>query len=191
MAELALTMPAFDEEEVIAATVRELCAAFVDVDLQLVVVDNGSRDGTGAAIDGLVAEGLPVTKVHVPVNRGYGFGVRAGLAACDAPWVGFLCADGQVSGADVRALYAKAVGLSAPALVKVRRRFRKDGGDRKLVSVAYNLAANVLYGGLGSIDLNGNPKLLPGATLATMDLRSDDWLLDLELMRKARARGCP
>jgi hypothetical protein len=64
-----------------------------------------------------------------------------------------------------------------------------DGFTRKVVSVAYNALANLAYGGLGSIDINGTPKIFPRAYLARMRLESRDWFLDPEIMIKAKRLG--
>jgi hypothetical protein len=60
---------------------------------------------------------------------------------------------------------------------------------RKIVSVSYNLFARLLWPRLGSIDLNGTPKLVRRALLERLDLESHDWLLDPELMIKAHYLG--
>lgn len=191
--DLSLAVPCYNEEACIRGTAVDLCRAFAarGIDLELVLVDNGSTDRTGLVIDQLVAEGLPVVKVTVPINQGYGYGVIQGLGGCGGRWVGFLCADGQVDAEDVVRSYQVASRADRDVLVKVRRRFRMDGLDRKLVSVAYNGLAVGLFGGLGSLDLNGNPKLFPRRWLAPLDLQSHDWFLDPEIMIKAKALGLP
>ena len=64
-----------------------------------------------------------------------------------------------------------------------------DGAIRKVVSVIYNVSAAALFGGLGSIDINGNPKILPRDYLDRMYLQSKDWFLDAEIMIKAKQMG--
>lgn len=191
--DLSLAIPCYNEEACIDATARELIAAFSNkgFTLELVLVDNGSSDGTGAVIDGLISQGLPVLKVHVPINQGYGHGVLRGLAQCRGRWVGFICADGQVDAEDVCRLYQAGISAGGDVLVKVRRRFRMDGPRRKVISIAYNLGAASLFGGLGSIDINGNPKLFPSPWLERLELSSKDWFLDPEVMIKAKALGLP
>jgi glycosyltransferase involved in cell wall biosynthesis len=46
-----------------------------------VLVDNGSTDGTAAELDRLLPLYEFARRVDVPVNRGYGYGIRSGLAA--------------------------------------------------------------------------------------------------------------
>ena len=62
-------------------------------------------------------------------------------------------------------------------LGKVRRRFRMDGFKRKLVSIAYNGLVWILWPGLGSIDVNGTPKIVHRDVLARMQLQSRRWFL--------------
>jgi hypothetical protein len=81
--------------------------------------------------------------------------------------------------------------IKTPKLFKVRRRFRMDGFARKVVSIAYNMITAVIFPGLGSIDVNGNPKILPREYLDRMQLESQDWFLDAEIMIKARRLGLP
>lgn len=190
---LSLAVPCYNEEESLRNTATRLVQAFRErgLGLELVLVDNGSSDRTGAIIDELIAEGLPVVKETVAVNQGYGYGVLRGLARCRGPFVGFICADGQVESVDVAKLFEIAAHAKTPKLVKVRRRFRMDGLVRKIVSIGYNGFANLLFGGLGSIDINGNPKIFPRGYYERMNLISRDWFLDAEVMIKARRLKLP
>jgi len=189
--EFSLALPCYNEEKCLAETVHDLLRALQaqNVRAEVVLVDNGSHDGTGGVIDTLAAENLAVRKVRVPVNQGYGHGVLEGLRACRAPYVGFLCADGQVRADDVAHLCTVMQREGSTVLVKVRRRFRKDGLLRKVQSVIYNLVMSIVFGRMHSLDVNGNPKLFARAAYEKMNLRSDDWFLDPEVMIKARWLG--
>ncbi len=189
--DLSVVIPCYNEEDVIRNTVIRLAESFSqrNVNLELVVVDNGSTDKTGKIIDQLINEGLPVIKEVVKVNQGYGYGILRGLEPCRGKFIGFLCADGQVEAQDMVRVYEIAASSRTPKLVKVRRRFRMDGLGRKIVSIIYNLSAVAMFGGLGSIDINGNPKVVPREFLERMGLQSKDWFLDAEVMIKAKWLG--
>jgi glycosyltransferase involved in cell wall biosynthesis len=188
---LSLVVPCYNEEACLRQTACELVEAFTarGIPLQLVLVDNGSRDDTGRVIDELIARGLPVTKAVVPINRGYGRGILEGLKLCVAPLVGFICADGQVAASSTVEAYCLACAANGPTLTKVRRRIRQDSWKRKLISVAYNLGMQLVFGWLASLDLNGNPKILPREHVLAMALQSKDWFLDAELMIKSKHLG--
>lgn len=188
---VSFVMPCFNEEDCLGTTARDMLNAFdaASVPLELVLVDNGSRDRTGAIIEELIAEGRSVVKVTVPVNIGYGNGLLEGLKACTAPFVGYTCADGQVAAIEAVTTYHEAHGADGPVMAKVRRRFRKDSWRRKIVSILYNFGMQFVFGWLGSIDLNASPKVFPREALAPLQLSSKDWFLDPELMIKAKHLG--
>jgi glycosyltransferase involved in cell wall biosynthesis len=189
--ELSLVVPCYDEEESIPYTLPALCAAFARSGraLEIVAVDNGSRDRTGERLAELAARGLPVRVVRVEVNQGYGFGLLSGIPHARGTWVGFIPADGQVDAEDVVRLFEALAPCGPLTLGKVRRRFRMDGFKRKLVSIAYNALVWCLWPGLGSIDVNGTPKIVHREVLARMQLESKRWFLDPEILIKAHYLG--
>ncbi|MBL8230826.1 MAG: glycosyltransferase family 2 protein [Bryobacterales bacterium] len=188
---ISLVVPCYNEEDGLRNMVYRLVEAMQvnQVPCELVLVDNGSTDNTGHEIDEMLAEGYPIRKVTVRVNQGYGYGVLCGLAACEGDYVGFLCADEQVDAADVARLCRVALRSPSKRLYKVRRRFRMESFARQVVSFSYNLLARLVFGDLGSGDLNGNPKLFPRSSYEQMNLLSNDWFLDAEVMIKARKLG--
>src|SRR5581483_5057774 len=97
--ELSLVLPCYNEESCLERTVPPLAQAFREagVALELVLVDNGSTDGTSDVIERLIACGLPVIKGTVPVNQGQGLGMLTGFRLCRGRYIGYICADGQVA----------------------------------------------------------------------------------------------
>jgi glycosyltransferase involved in cell wall biosynthesis len=191
--DVSFIMPCYNEESVIAYTIPRLVKAFEQAGyrLELIACDNGSKDRTGEIIQRFVREGLPVVPHRVDVNQGYGFGVLDSIRRCSAPYVGIIPADGQVDAEDVVKVFESVSRANVPVIGKVRRRFRLDGFDRFVVSVFYNSVMLALWPGLGTLDVNGSPKLIPRAILEQMELESKDWLLDPEIMIKARHLGVP
>lgn len=189
--DLSLVMPCYNERDAVGYTIPRLVEAFERAGhrLQLVAVDNGSRDGTGEVLRELRRRHPSVDVVRVDVNIGYGNGILQGFPHCRAPWIGYIPADGQVDAEDVVRLFDAAQATQGWIVAKARRRFRLDGLARKVVSVSYNLFARMLWPRLGSIDVNGTPKILSRDLLDCLDLESRDWLLDPELMIKAHYLG--
>jgi glycosyltransferase involved in cell wall biosynthesis len=184
-------MPAYNEEEAVAVTAAQLLEAFgkAGYALELIVVDNGSRDRTGERVREIEPR-YPGLKLHrVEVNQGYGNGILEGFAHATADWVGHIPADGQVDAEDVVRLFTSARATNGQVVAKVRRRFRLDGYVRKAVSTAYNLFVLMLWPRLGSLDVNGAPKILRRDVLERMRLSSRQWFLDPELMIKAHYLG--
>ncbi len=96
MTTLSIVIPAYNEEGGIAEIALRVLAvkpalARVGVDgLELLVVDDGSRDGTAEAA-GKVAG---VRLIRHPVNRGYGAALKTGFCQAQGELIGFLDADG-------------------------------------------------------------------------------------------------
>ena len=185
--DVSFVMPCYNEEESIGYTIPHLVQAFEARGhrLQLVAVDNGSTDSTGRILKELQRQFPAIQPHRVDVNQGYGWGVLCGLPLCTAPWVGIIPADGQVDAEDVVRLFEAVKPTRGKVLGKVRRRFRMDGLQRKAISTAYNLFVRAMWPQLGSIDVNGSPKILPRDALRQLRLESKGWLLDPEIMVKA------
>ena len=96
---LALVVPALNEEDAIASTLRRCLAAREKVvaetfvsELVVVFVNDGSTDRTQQIVD--QSEFDEVVKVRFERNRGYGAAIKAGWQATDAQLLGFIDGDG-------------------------------------------------------------------------------------------------
>lgn len=188
--DLSVVMPCYNEEDVVAYTVRRVTEAFDRAGhrLELVTVDNGSSDGTTSILRRLSEARESIVFHRVDVNEGYGHGVISGMSRCTAPWVGWIPADGQVDPEDLVRLYEIAMLSKQDVVAKVRRRFRMDGPFRKVVSLGYNIFVRLLWPGL-AWDVNATPKIMPRHLFAAMRIKSKDWALDPEVMIKANCMG--
>jgi glycosyltransferase involved in cell wall biosynthesis len=96
MTTLSVVIPAYNEEDGIrsvlerALAVRPRLAEAGMNDLELIVVDDGSRDRTAELV-----EAIPrVRLIRHRTNGGYGAALKTGFAAARGEWIGFLDADG-------------------------------------------------------------------------------------------------
>ena len=106
---LSVVIPAHDEEGEIEATVRAIATslAAARISHEIIVVNDNSRDGTGAVLARLGAE-LPVLRVlDNPPPHGYGYAVRLGLAAFKGDAVVIVMADGSDNPDDIVKYYRK------------------------------------------------------------------------------------
>jgi len=188
---LSIIMPCYNEEASLVYSVPRLLTAFekAGYTIALVAVDNGSSDRTGEVLNELAQTWPNIVPVRVEKNQGFGFGVLSGVPACTAPWIGMIAADGQVDAEDMVRLFEEALITDGNVLAKVRRRFRMDGPQRKVISICYNTFVRLLWPSMQSIDINGNPRLLRREALLAMNLKSRDWFLDPEMMIKSHHMG--
>jgi len=134
-----MVMPLYNEERNIPQVIPELVAEFEKegVDYELVLVDNGSRDATGNLLAGLARENPRLKVVTVEVNQGYGWGIISGLRQAQGHYIGYMCADGQISPRDVVRVYQRLLEGDCD-LAKVWRTERYDGALRRINSAIYN-----------------------------------------------------
>jgi len=95
--DLSVVMPAFNEE----ATIREAAAKVLELPFvaELIVVDDGSSDGTVANLAEVADPRLRV--IRHEANRGKGAAVRTGMGAAQAPFIAIQDADLEYSPADL------------------------------------------------------------------------------------------
>jgi len=189
--ELSLIMPCYNEQRTIPFSIPQVINAFAQAGhrIEIVACDNGSTDRTWETIQKFAADGFPVVPHQVKQNEGYGNGILSSISVCAAPWIGIIHADGQVDAEDAARLFDVIKLTDGLTIGKVRRRFRLDGVRRKIVSILYNGFIWLLWPRLGSIDVNGSPKIVHRDVLAAMRLESRDWFIDPEMMIKAHYLG--
>ncbi len=186
---LALAIPLYDEEGNVERVGRELLAAFrqAGIPFSLVLVDNGSRDGTRSLVQRLEREEPEVRGVYLDRNAGYGGGILAGMAEADGEVVGYMLGDAQVAAEDVLRVYRRLV-VDRADLAKARRVRRTDGWQRTIITRVYNTATLWLFH-VTSSDTNGCPKLFRRDAWERLAPASTDWFLDPELMIGAAKLG--
>src|SRR5262245_44108308 len=97
LTELSLVLPAFNEADNIERVVRA-CAAYLEqapIAYDLIVVDDGSADGTDRVLTGLAASLPGLRTLSHEHNRGYGAALRTGFAAASKAFVVYMDSDGQ------------------------------------------------------------------------------------------------
>ncbi len=97
----SIVLPAFNEEGGIAAILKRVLSVQASLreqglrELEIIVVDDGSRDHTAEAVrDVMQASPTPIRLVRHTVNRGYGAALKTGFAHANGDLVAFLDADG-------------------------------------------------------------------------------------------------
>jgi glycosyltransferase involved in cell wall biosynthesis len=183
---ISAVLPAYNEEAVIAETVRRTGDALAQLgisDFEVLVVDDGSMDETAVRAASAAAPGRRVRVVSHPRNRGYGAALRTGFdaAACEA--VFHMDSDGQFDPREISRLLA----LYAPDRVVSGYRIRRnDTLLRRLYHSAFFGLVRMLFGRTVR-DVNCAFKLFPRAV--GRGLHADGALVCTELLVRARRSG--
>jgi glycosyltransferase involved in cell wall biosynthesis len=195
--DLTIIIPAYNEEATIVAAVR----AALDADLpigsrEVVVVENGSTDGTREA---LKQEPWPpeVVLVEVDRNRGKGHGIRAGLEQARGRFTAVLDADLEYEAEDYALKLPPLLDGSMDAVLGTRHWQAHSAYSYWYVkgNQLINTAANMLYNVYLS-DCMVGMKVARTDLLRALDLREDGFGFDAEwvarlLKRKARVMEVP
>jgi glycosyltransferase involved in cell wall biosynthesis len=182
--EISAVMPAFNEEANLEQSVGRMVVALKEQAraFEIIVVDDGSQDGTAAVLERLKAIHPSLRVVRHPANRGYGAALRSGFDAARYPWVFLMDADNQFDPADVVALLAQAADAD---LVAGYRKQRKDPLPRRVNAWAFFTLVTILFGRLAR-DVNCAFKLMRRDLLARMELHSEGALINTEVFVLAR-----
>ena len=187
--ELTVVMPAFNEKATIAGTIERVLAA--PLDAELIVVDDGSTDGTRALLSARYGKHEGLRLHFLPENRGKGAACRAGFALARGRFVVIQDADAEYDPAEL------------PALVEALREGEADAvfGSRYLeappeVLRSWHTRANKLFTGMSNMmtpvklsDVHTCYKMVRRSLLLELDLSEDGFGMDQELTIKVAHRG--
>lgn len=142
---LSVVMPAYNEEAVIRQAVAAVQAHVLRVidGSELIVVDDGSRDTTGAILDEIAAADPAVRVVHKP-NGGHGPAIMTGLEAARGDWCFLIDSDDQIPLESFTALWGE--GQRGRDAVFGVRRVRHDARIRRVLTILIRGALGVLFG---------------------------------------------
>jgi glycosyltransferase involved in cell wall biosynthesis len=104
---LSVVLPAHNEEENIARTlsdVLQVLGAWVR-DFEVIVVDDGSTDRTGAIVSAIASSDSRVRLITHPINQGYGAALVSGFSAVSKELAFFMDSDGQFDIRDIRQFF--------------------------------------------------------------------------------------
>ena len=192
----SVVIPAYDEAARLPRYLKEVLGYFDrrNEPYEVLVVDDGSSDGTAGCVRELNRAHRSVGLVRFPRNRGKGHAVRAGMQLARGALRLMADADGATPIIEVKRLEAAILG---GADVAVGSRARPDPSvvrqtlvHRRLAGFVFNLLARGL--GVGDVmDTQCGFKLFRGAVADDLfgALRTEGFGFDVELLLLARRRG--
>ncbi len=185
---LSLFCPLFNEQDSVEPLVTEALAALRPLGrpFELILVNDGSTDRTGELAEALATEHPEVRVVHHSENLGYGAALRSGCEAARFPLVAYTDGDRQFDLQQITLLLDRIAENDA---VVGYRMDRQDPRLRLWAAKGYNLLIRALFG-LKLHDIDCGFKLYRAEAVRALDIRSQGFFVDAEMLIKLRNRGC-
>jgi glycosyltransferase involved in cell wall biosynthesis len=185
--QLSLVFPVFDEELNIGVLLDRalLLAPRLAASFEIVVVDDGSRDGSLGVIEARRRAEPRIRLLRHAANRGYGAALRAGLREAHGELVFFSDADLQFDLEQLSALLAHTHEFD---LVAGYRRPRRDPWPRLLLAAGWGLLARLLFG-LQVRDIDCAFKVFHRRVLEAIPIASVGACVNTEILVRARLAG--
>ena len=158
---LSIVIPCYNEKENIPLILKRFQEVIGKRDIEVILVDNGSTDGSASVISELLPDYAFARTIRVEVNQGYGYGIVQGLHAAEGDYIGWTHADMQTDPADIIKAWKIIKKYSGKDIfVKGLRK------GRPLFDVLFSVGMGIfetLYFGKKFIDINAQPNLFPKA----------------------------
>ncbi len=187
---LSVLMPVFNERETVRRAIAQTLGADMGVEgVELIVVDDGSTDGTREILRDTAWDDRVRVLLHER-NQGKGAAVRTALAHATGAYAAIMDADLEYEPGEIGRLLPHLIAGDADAV------FGKRGFESH---TAYNfwyvvgnkvvtLAANVIYNAYVS-DIMTCHKVLPTETFRSLGLREPGFGIEPEITARLMRRG--
>ena len=184
---LSVFFPCYNEEANVEKTTlaalrtgRRICD-----DLEVIIVNDGSRDRTGEIADRLAAEHSEVRAVHNTPNQGYGGALQRGFREATKEWVFYTDGDGQFDFEEIDKLLPL---LDQVDILSGYRLDRRDSLIRKINAFCWTSLVNVVFR-LWLRDIDCAFKIYPRRLFQEIEMKSKGALIDAEILARAKRRG--
>jgi glycosyltransferase involved in cell wall biosynthesis len=187
---LGLTMffPAFNDAGTIASLVIKAQRALQELteDFEIIVVNDGSQDDTGAIADELARTYRHVRVIHHDRNRGYGGALRSGFSAATKDLIAYTDGDAQYDPSEIGVLWnAFRADVDVVTGYKISR---SDPIHRIVIGRIYHHVVKTLFA-LRVRDVDCDFRLMRRKVFDRIRLERDSGVICLELMRKLQDSG--
>lgn len=166
--------------------INELKQAGID-SFEIILVANYDNDiDTTPKISQFIQQKYSFVRSITKKKEGkMGWDMRMGMEEAIGEYICVLDGDGQMPVSDVVTVF-NIINKGQYDLVKTYRQYRYDGFYRAVISKVYNILFTIIYRPKVSIkDVNSKPKILTKNAFQQLNLVSNDWFTDAEIMIQA------
>ena len=185
---ITVFFPCYNESENVEKQALDVDRVLREItdDYEVIIVDDGSTDGTAEIADRLAEEHEHVRVVHHPYNLGYGVALKRGFKEAKKNLVLYTDGDNQFDIRDIKKMLP--LMREGVDMVVGYRADRKDKPLRKFVSRVYNFVIRVFFG-LTVRDIDCAFKLFRRSVFDRINIKSERFLIDTEILVKSKRAG--
>jgi len=187
---ISIIVPVYNEAATIQAVIERLLAIDLPGPREIIVVNDGSKDGTRTVLDSLRGISDAVTIHHVDPNQGKGHAVRLGISKSTGEVVAIQDADLELDPAQIARLVEPI--LSGEADIVYGSRFLRGSAGVPFISRMANygltLFTNVLYGSRLT-DMETCYKIMRGSVARSLTLTANRFDIEPEITAKLLTGG--
>lgn len=191
ISEISFFLPCYNEEKNVKKSVTEVKKVLEKIadKWEIIIVDDGSKDKTGAIADDLSNKIKRVHVVHNRPNKGYGGALKSGFEASQYEWVAFADSDGQFDYSEIVKFIEKQKQTNADLVLGVRGK-RADSFMRKLFTLVWSKILPRVLLGLRVTDYSCGFKLIRKSVYESVQpLVGEEKVTQIELLTKAQRKG--
>lgn len=179
---LSIIVPVYNESATIGAVLDRLLSIDLPIPREIIAVNDGSSDGTAAALDAAAAKSPLITAIHLAQNGGKGLALRTALARTTGSIVAVQDADLELDPAQLAALVEPLLRGEADAVYGSR--FLKGSSHVPLMTQLGNASltklTNVLYGS-SLTDMETCYKIMRGDLARSLRLTANRFDIEPEI----------
>ena len=184
---ISLILPCHNEKDNLKPVVESALKTLKEIarEFEIIIVDDGSTDGTGELAEKLVKTYPQVRLVQHPKNLGYGSALRSGFKKAKYPWLFFTDADQQFDLSEIKKLLPY---LKQSPLVIGYRQTRQDKFFRRILGKIFSFLMRKIFK-IKARDVNCAFKIFDRKILEGVELTSPGALINTELLYRAKQKG--
>jgi len=185
---LSAFFPAYYDEKNIAKVVDKTVSILEELtlkDYEVIIIEDGSPDGTGKVADELAAKYSKVRVIHHEKNLGYGATLKDGFLNAKMDYVFYSDGDNQF---DLNELKKFVALIPYSDIVVGYRKKKQYSLYRKFTSLCYNYLLKLIFD-INYWDIDCAFKLFKRDLFDKIEIKSVDAFIDAEIMIKAELLG--
>lgn len=186
---ISLFFPVYNDEHTVRTVAHRAIELLEEVanEYEIIIVDDGSPDTSGAIADELAAGNERIQAIHHSQNKGYGAAMQTGIAASSYDIICMIDGDNEYDVFDLK----KMLAVRDYYMLVIAFRYRKLYSTKRIfISFVYNAVLRLVFKSPFR-DISTGIRLMHRSLFDGLELTSNSPFIGAELTLKSMLRGYP